>query len=117
MVKAGDVVLFEFPAADQQPGKLRPALVLASLPGNYDDYLVCMITTQLHQKLENFDEVISPSDSDFESSGLKAESLIRIFRLAVVEKEIFEGIIGEISASRLTGLRGKLSNWLEPPQN
>ena len=112
MVEAGDVVLFEFPPVNQQEGKLRPALVLAPIPGGYDDYLVCMITTQLRQKINEFDEIISPSDSDFDSPGLKAESLIRIFRLAVVEKEIFEGIVGNISRSRLKRLQQKLSNWL-----
>ncbi len=37
MKKAGQVVLFRFPQTDLEEGKLRPALLLAKLPGEYDD--------------------------------------------------------------------------------
>jgi len=37
MKKAGQVVVFRFPQADLTEGKLRPALLLGQLPGEYDD--------------------------------------------------------------------------------
>ena len=39
MKQAGQVVLFRFPHADLEEGKLRPALLLRRLPGEYDDWL------------------------------------------------------------------------------
>jgi mRNA interferase MazF len=39
MISEGQVVLFRFFQTDQQQGKLRPALVLRELPGQYDDWL------------------------------------------------------------------------------
>ena len=64
-----------------------------------------MITSQLSQEVENFDETISENDDDFISSGLKHASLIRIARIAVVEKNILIGSIGEISTVRLNRIK------------
>ena len=40
----GEVVVLPFPQTDLQPGKRRPALVVADLSG--DDLILCQITTQ-----------------------------------------------------------------------
>lgn len=37
MKRAGQTVLFNFPQTDFERGKLRPALLLARVPGDYDD--------------------------------------------------------------------------------
>ena len=62
MISEGQIVLFRFPKPDQQSGKLRPALVVRKLPGRYEDWLVCMISSQLNQEVTGFDETISPED-------------------------------------------------------
>ncbi len=113
MVSEGQVVLFRFPQTDQIEGKLRPALVLRQLPGQYDDWLICMISSQIHHHVPDFDEVITPNDSDFNKSGLKLASVIRIGRLAVVESDIFLGKLGEIDPQRLSNIKQKLSGWLQ----
>ena len=41
MKEAGQVVVFRFPQTDLEKGKLRPALLLGTLPGDYDDWLIC----------------------------------------------------------------------------
>lgn len=112
MKTPGQVVLFQFPQTNQSPGKLRPALIISKIPGNYNDWLICMISSQLHQAIQNYDEAISLNDPDFKLSGLKSESLIRIFRLAVVDENILLGSIGEISQNRLLKIKSKLSQWL-----
>lgn len=71
-----------------------------------------MISAQLLQRIEGLDEVISEKDDDFKTSGLKVDSLIRICRLAVVDKEILIGAIGEISLTRLNRIRSRLADWL-----
>lgn len=45
--QAGQIVAFRFPQTDLDKGKLRPALLLANLPGEYDDWLTCMISSQI----------------------------------------------------------------------
>jgi mRNA interferase MazF len=49
--------------------KERPAIFLREMPP-YRDLLVCGISIQLHRYVKDFDEIISPADEDFKSSGL-----------------------------------------------
>ena len=112
MIHEGQIVLFRFPYADRKEAKLRPALVIRQLPGASDDGLICMISSQLSQEVSSFDEIVSEEDSDFNNSGLKFASVIRIARLAVVHKTILEGAIGEIGTERLTRIKNRLSDWL-----
>jgi len=51
MISEGQVVLFRFPQTDQTAGKLRPALVLRRLPGQRNDWLICMISSNLYQEV------------------------------------------------------------------
>jgi len=105
MKEAGQVVVFRFPQTDLEEGKLRPALLLGKLPGEYDDWLICMISSQTRQYLAGFDEIIQENDPDFGESGLKVTSVIRVGRLAVVSGEILIGAIGQISTERLSRLK------------
>lgn len=75
-MKEGDVILAPIPQADGSV-KNRPAVVLREMP-RYRDLLVCGVSTQLHQRVAGFDEIISPGAADFAASGLLAESLIRL---------------------------------------
>ena len=113
MITEGQIVLFRFPQTNQQIGKLRPALIIRKLPGRYNDWLICMISTQLDQEISGFDEMIAANDSDFAESGLKALSLIRISRLAVVNGDILLGTIGQIDNLRLIRIKQNLSQWLQ----
>ena len=112
MPAAGQIVLFQFPQTDNVAGKLRPALLLGRLPGRHGDWLICMISSQFHQFVEDFDEIVSEESEDFTSSGLKSPSVIRVGRLAVVDGTILVGAIGEVGQPRLDRIKGKLANWL-----
>lgn len=113
MISEGQIILFRFLRTDQTTGKLRPALVLRRSPGPHSDWLICMISSNLDQKVPDFDETISPDDLDFKESGLKLPSLIRIGRLAVVDGDILVGKLGQIDAQRLQRIRQKLSRWIQ----
>jgi mRNA interferase MazF len=112
MKQAGQVVIFRFPQTDLEEGKLRPALLLGKLPGEYDDWLICMISSQTRQYVTEFDEIVQDTDKDFTESGLKVTSVIRVGRLAVVSGEILLGAIGQISSERLSRVKKHLSDWL-----
>jgi len=112
MIREGQVVLFKFPQTDQAPGKLRPALVIREIPGSYSDWLICMISSQLPQQIPEFDEVVRDEDTDFGRSGLKTSSVIRISRLAVINKKELLGFIGNIDSERLVAIKKKLSAWI-----
>jgi len=109
-MKEGDVVIVPMPQADGAV-KNRPAVVLRELPP-FRDVLVCGVSTQLRQASKDFDEVISPSDADFSSSGLKDESLIRLGFLVVVPRSKVVGSIGSIASERHKRLLRRLSDYL-----
>lgn len=73
---------------------------------------MCMISSQVHQYIKDFDEIVDTSDADFAKSGLKTASVIRIGRLAVVEESMLLGTIGEIDHARLQRIKKNLTDWL-----
>ena len=91
--------------------KRRPVVVLRKMPP-FGDYLVCGISTQIHQQAKNFDEVISHADADFVSSGLVTDSLIRLGFLSILPRGTVAGSIGSISPERHKRLLKKLSDYL-----
>lgn len=112
MKQAGQIVLFRFPQTDLQERGLRPALLLGKLPGAYDDWLICMISSQTRHTIPEFDEVVQEDDPDFAGSGLKVSSIIRIGRLAVVQGDLLLGAIGQITPERLKRIKSRLAEWL-----
>ena len=106
----GDVVLTSVPQADGNL-KNRPAIFLREMPP-YRDVLVCGVSTQLHQEVKGFDEVIRSTDSDFIATGLKTDSLIRLGFLAVLSRRDVIGSIGAISSVRHKRLLKRLSDYL-----
>ena len=109
-MKEGDVILTPVPQADRKR-KDRPAIFLREMPP-YRDLLVCGVSTQLHQYVKDFDEIISPADADFKSSGLQSKSLIRLGFLAVLPRHRVLGSIGSVSAEHHKRLLRKLSDYL-----
>src|SRR5438309_1405045 len=75
-MKEGDVALSPLPQADGQI-KNRPVVLLRRMPG-FGDWLVCGISTQIHQQAAGFDETIEESHADYRRSGLKAASVVRL---------------------------------------
>ena len=112
MISESQIVLFKFPQTDQKEGKLRPALILRELPGKFNDWLICMISSNIDLQIPELDELITPDDSDFMQSGLKVPSVIRTSRLAVVDGNILLGKLGQINTERLHKIKQKLSKWI-----
>ena len=94
----GDIALAPLPQADGQI-KNRPAVLLRRLPP-FGDFLVCGVSTQIQQKVADFDDLIMSDDPGFASSGLKATSLIRLGFLAVLPETAFLGRIGSLFPQR-----------------
>ena len=112
MIRDGQIVLFAFPQTDQTAGKLRPARVLRRVPGPHDDWLVCMISSQLRCETPEVDEVLRFTDHDFRDTGLKLSSIVRTTRLAVVAAASLHGAIGDLSKDRLLRIRSRIADWI-----
>lgn len=109
-MREGDVALAVLPQVDER-AKSRPVVVLREMP-RYGDVLVCGISTRLQERVPSFDELISPEDTDFESSGLLASSLIRLGFLSVIPRRRIAGSIGAISPERHQRLIRTLCEYL-----
>ena len=86
--EAGQIAIMRFPTVGLAAGKPRPVVLVAPVPGPHDDWLVCMMSTQLQQAQAGFDEVIDTTAADFQGSGVKVSSAIRVARLAVVPADM-----------------------------
>jgi mRNA interferase MazF len=103
-LKFGDVVLLKFPFSDGKTFKRRPALIINDF--NDGDVIVCRITSQIYTT-EN-DILIN----NWQKSGLKLPSVIRVHKLATLEKEIVELIMGRIDEAiriKITAIISKLT--------
>ncbi len=96
---------------------MRPALVLRSLPNERGDWLICMLSSQLHHEIPEFDEIVRDTDDDFSQTGLKTTSLIRVTRLAVVSEDLLHGAIGSLPEERLTKIRTRVADWIRDSQD
>lgn len=95
MPKKGVVILVPFPFTDLSENKVRPAVVLSSsLKG--EDVVVAFISSQKSKKFQLLDIKISSSDEAFSKTGLKADSIIKIGKIATLDKKIILGELGQI---------------------
>ncbi len=112
MITEGDILLFPFPQSDLGAGKLRPALLLKRIQGDFDDWLVCMISTQTRHQIQGLEVVLNEEIPGFAKTGLKKESLIRTSRLAVVQSSVFIGKLGSLPTERFQDIRNRLADWI-----
>lgn len=91
-LKFGDIVLLKFPYTDETSFKRRPALVLSDTDDG--DIIVCRITSQIYKT--TFDVQIN----NWEESGLKLPSVIRVHKLATLDKSLVDKLMGNIDHSR-----------------
>ena len=85
-----DIILIPFPFSDLTGNKNRPALVLIE---SELDITVAFISTQIHWK-EETDILLQPG----KENGLKKESLVRLSKLATLDKDLVLGRLGHLDA-------------------
>lgn len=98
----GDVVVIPFPFSDPTSSKRRPALVMASLPG--DDLILCQITSRAVGDAY----AVPIGDTDFTSGGLRQESNVRPARLFTADSAIVLYRAGILSPDRVQEIIEKL---------
>jgi mRNA interferase MazF len=96
----GDLILIPFLFTNLSGNKLRPALVLAE---TNIDVTVSFITTQL-QWLGHTDIILNPQGLN----GIKKPSLIRLSKIATIDRTLILGKIGTIDQNTFVELDQKL---------
>lgn len=100
----GSVVLVRFPFADLETTKKRPALVLARTARSPRNRLatLAMITSQIEAlRVEGDVELVH-----WREAGLLHPSLLRLAKVATVDEELVEKVVGELSAKDRKAARG-----------
>lgn len=88
-LKFGDIVLLKFPFSDDLTSKRRPALIINE---NSDgDVIVCRITSNIYDKKQDV------HIDEWKKNGLKLPSVIRVHKIATLEKGIVETVLGKIN--------------------
>ena len=91
----GTLVLTPFPFTNLSGYKIRPALVLHSHQ-NSEDCIVALISS-LERKIGLYDIVLTPTNQN----GLKEDSVVKINKLATLEKKAIIGEIGTLDNATL----------------
>lgn len=109
-MKGGEIVLVTLPQSDGAV-KRRPALLLRQMPG-FKDWLLVGISTQLHQEIPGFDEVLYDDEPHFVETGLLRSSLIRLGFMSVIPSSQIVGTIGYIPEELLNKLLRRLADYI-----
>lgn len=100
-----DIVLVPFPFTNLSDVKIRPCLVL--IEAEYD-VTVSFITTQ-----SGWNDKASVVIKANTGNGLKKDSLIRLNKLATIDKELIHGKIGMLNEEELNSVNKKLKEILQ----
>ena len=95
----GDVVLTLFPFTDLSGAKLRPAVVIGR--PTTDDLVLAFVTSQVAMADPHTSHLLEPSDREFASTGLRGASLIRLNKIATLNRPLVRRRLGRIGP--LTG--------------
>lgn len=104
-MKKGDILLIPFPFTDLSGSKNRPALVLAA---GSRDVTIAFISTQTQWK-EETDILLHPNTEN----GLKKDSLLRLSKLATIDKDLVIGRLGELDITLLQQVNTNLRKMLK----
>lgn len=98
---AGDIVVLPFPQSNLQVGKRRPALVLASLPG--DDLVLCQVISQSRPD----PYAIPLTNADLERGQLAVDSYARVSRLFTVDQSVVVYVAASVLPAKITEAKAK----------
>jgi mRNA interferase MazF len=90
----GDIVIVSFPYTNLVSFKARPAVVVNTLEDNYNDVIVCLITSVVPAFLSKFSLLLHCS----ETNNLKTTSVIKVARIVTVEQEKIKAVIGKLTS-------------------
>jgi len=106
----GKIVLIPFPFTDLTAAKLRPALAIYE---GEKDVLVVFISSKVPSKPSEVDILITTNRTGFGKTGLKADSAIKLDKIATVLKDLIVGELGELDEELKQEVNQKLRRIME----
>jgi len=100
------IVLVPFPFDDFTTTKVRPALCLTNEIGEHRHVIIAFISSKIPNVTLDSDLVIKTGTSDWKSTGLSIDSVIRLHKIVTIPKQLIKRRLGVINLS-LAELAGK----------
>ena len=104
-IETGTIVLLKFPFSDGTAYKRRPALVLKDFQDG--DILVCRITSKIYKS--SYDIYLD----NWLKFGLKLPSVVRVHKMATLEKNMIDEIMGKVDDTALTEVKSLYTSILK----
>jgi len=93
MFEKGKIILVPFPFTDLSSSKVRPGLIISNkLIGN--DVVVAFISSKSKDKMLLTDVLIKETIKDYKKTGLKVDSIVKVNKIATLDKKIILGELG-----------------------
>lgn len=112
-LQRGDVVLVTFPFTDLSGSKKRPAVVLQTETAQSIDTILAFISSVLPEFSDKSEIILLPSQQDFTKTGLKVPSVIRLDKLATIDRRLVIRKLGSLTPKRLNQIDEVLLRTLE----
>jgi mRNA interferase MazF len=107
MLRKGDIILVPFPFTDLSEQKVRPAIILSDA-NKREDVVVAFISSNKSNRQYFYDIPFKSSHSQFKKTGLKVDSIIKVDKIATLDKKIVLGKLGVIPVDIQTVINNKL---------
>lgn len=112
-LQRGDVVLVTFPFTDLSGSKKRPAVVLHTETPRSIDTILAFISSVLPKTPGKNEIVLLPTQRDFATTGLKVPSVIRLDKLATIDRRLVVRKLGSLTPKLFHQVDGALLHALE----
>jgi len=107
LLQRGDVVIAAFPFTDLSANKRRPALVLA-VTTTSADVILAFISSVFPTTISPYELPFTPTEADFPQTGLKVPSILRLDKLATIDRRLITRRIGKLTQQRLQAVDDRL---------
>jgi mRNA interferase MazF len=94
-LRRGDVVLASFPFTDLSNRRVRPALVISTVP-QARDFILLFISSVVPPHPSSFDFVLLPSHPEFPRTGLRLPSVFRANRVGTLNRILLSRRLGRV---------------------
>jgi mRNA interferase MazF len=111
-MKPGEIYLANFPFGDAAGMKLRPVLLITGPIGIGPEVLVAYISSVIPTTTLATDVEIDPNHPDFQSTHLRARSVLRLHKLATIHAMSLARRLGKLSAQSEMDVRTRLKSML-----
>ncbi len=108
-MKTGDIVLIPFPFAELTNRKVRPAVVVCETKDQFEDLVLCAISSVVHSPLSTNELQLNPTLTN----GLRKTSVLKIDRIVTAKKADVITRLGELKDTDLAAFKIKFRELMD----